>query len=68
MTVAVDDHNLKSLEKDDQTHKCENNGHLSVQVELERRPDDVELPVVFSSKGTLILFVNLSTTLMIYFI
>lgn len=50
MTVAVDDHNLKSLEKDDQTHQCENNGHLSVQVELERRPDDVELPVVFSSK------------------
>lgn len=50
MTVAVDDLNLKSLEKDDQTHQCESNGQLSIHVEPET--DDVE-PPLFPSKGNI---------------
>lgn len=53
MTVAVDDHNLKSLEKDDQTHQCESNGHLSVQVEPEALSNGME-PSLFSSKGKIL--------------
>lgn len=55
MTVAVDDLNLKSLEKDDQTHQCESNGQLSIQVESEAGSKDVEQPL-FPSKGKIVLF------------